>query len=89
MKNNYIPDVFKEKFLHLLRYFYALIFFFIAIFSALALLTFDINDNSFLTNTSNVTQNLLGNIGSYFASFIFYTFGVLNELQCVYETIFE
>ena len=71
MKNNYIPDVFKEKFLHLLRYFYALIFFFIAIFSALALLTFDINDNSFLTNTSNDSQNLLGNAGSYFASFIF------------------
>ena len=78
MKNNYIPDVFKEKILHLIRYFYALIFLFIAIFSALALLTFDINDNSFLTNTSNDSQNLLGNAGSYFASFIFYTFGVLG-----------
>ncbi len=78
MKNNYIPDVFKEKIIHLIRYSYALLFLFIAIFSALALLTFDINDNSFLTNTSNDSQNLLGNAGSYFASFIFYTFGVLG-----------
>ena len=78
MKNNYIPDVFKEKIIHLIRYSYALLFLFIAIFSALALLTFDINDNSFLTNTSNDSQNLLGNTGSYFASFIFYTFGVLG-----------
>ena len=60
------------------KIFLCIAFLFIAIFSALALLTFDINDNSFLTNTSNDSQNLLGNTGSYFASFIFYTFGVLG-----------
>ena len=84
MKNNYIPDIFKEKIAQSFRYLYAIFFLVIAIFSSLALLTFDINDNSFLTNTSNVTQNLLGNIGSYFASFIFYTFGVLGYLVIIF-----
>ncbi len=84
MKNSYIPDIFKEKITQSFRYLYAIFFLVIAIFSSLALLTFDINDNSFLTNTSNVTQNLLGNFGSYFASFIFYTFGVLGYLVIVF-----
>ncbi len=84
MKNSYIPDIFKEKITQSFRYLYAIFFLVIAIFSSLALLTFDINDNSFLTNTSNVTQNLLGNIGSYFASFIFYTFGVLGYLVIIF-----
>ena len=84
MKNSYIPDIFKEKITQSFRYLYAIFFLVIAIFSSLALLTFDINDNSFLTNTSNVTQNLLGNFGSYFASFIFYTFGVLGYLVIIF-----
>ena len=84
MKNSYIPDIFKEKITQSFRYLYAIFFLVIAIFSSLALFTFDINDNSFLTNTSNVTQNLLGNIGSYFASFIFYTFGVLGYLVIIF-----
>ena len=84
MKNSYIPDIFKEKITQSFKYLYAIFFLVIAIFSSLALFTFDINDNSFLTNTSNVTQNLLGNIGSYFASFIFYTFGVLGYLVIIF-----
>ena len=84
MKNSYFPDIFKEKIIQSFKYLYAIFFLVIAIFSSLALLTFDINDNSFLTNTSNVTQNLLGDIGSYFASFIFYTFGVLGYLVIIF-----
>ena len=84
MKNSYFPDIFKEKITQSFRYLYAIFFLVIAIFSSLALFTFDINDNSFLTNTSNVTQNLLGNFGSYFASFIFYTFGVLGYLVIIF-----
>ena len=80
MKNNYIPAILKEKIILSIRYIYALFFFLISILCTLALLTFDLNDNSFLTSTSNVSQNLLGNVGSYFASFIFYTFGFLGYL---------
>ena len=72
MKNNYIPDIFKEKIIISLKYLYALFLFVISILFAIALLTFDVNDNSFLTSTSAETQNLLGNFGSYLASFILY-----------------
>ena len=84
MKNNYIPDIFKEKIIQSYRYLYALLFFLISILSCLALLTFDISDNSFLTSTSNDSQNLLGDVGSYFASFIFYTFGALGYLIIIF-----
>ena len=88
MKNNYIPDILKEKIFLSIRYLYVLFFLSISILSGLALLTFDINDNSFLTSTSNESQNLLGDIGSYFASFIFYTFGVLGYLIILFFLIF-
>ncbi len=78
MKNNYIPDIFKEKIKRAIKFIYASFFLIIAILSSLALFTFDINDNSFLTSTSSESHNILGNTGSYFASFIFYTFGVLG-----------
>ncbi len=89
MKNNYIPDIFKEKILISLKYFYALFLFIISILLAIALLTFDINDNSFLTSTSKETQNLLGNFGSYLASFIFYTFGLLGYLVVLFFLIYS
>jgi S-DNA-T family DNA segregation ATPase FtsK/SpoIIIE len=41
------------------------------------LLSFNINDNSFLTSSSEPTHNILGPIGSYIASFLFYTFGFM------------
>jgi S-DNA-T family DNA segregation ATPase FtsK/SpoIIIE len=43
----------------------------------LSLLSFNINDNSFLTSSSEPTHNILGPIGSYIASFLFYTFGLM------------
>ena len=89
MKNNYIPDVFKEKFTLFINYLYALFFLLVSILSALALLTFDINDNSFLTSTSEISSNLLGNFGSYYASFIFYTFGILGYFTTVFLLIYS
>ena len=89
MKNNYIPAIFKEKIMQSVRYFYALFFLLISILFSLALLTFDINDNSFLTSTSNLSQNILGDTGSYFASFIFYTFGILGYLVVFFFLIFS
>jgi S-DNA-T family DNA segregation ATPase FtsK/SpoIIIE len=89
MKNNYIPDIFKEKIIISLKYLYALFLFVISILFAIALLTFDVNDNSFLTSTSAETQNLLGNFGSYLASFIFYTFGILGYLVILFFLIYS
>ena len=77
MKSNYIPDVLKEKFAFFIKYSYGIFLILVSILSALALFSFDINDNSFLTSTNNATQNLLGNFGSYYASCIFYTFGFI------------
>ncbi len=88
MKNNYIPEIFKEKIYLSLKYIYAFFLLSLSIVSLLSLLTFDINDNSFLTNTSNETQNFLGDVGSYYASFIFYTFGVLGYLVTLFFNFF-
>ncbi len=89
MKNNYIPEIIKEKIsitLHFLSGFFLLI---MSIFSALALISFSINDNSFLTSTSNESQNFLGDAGSYYASFLFYTFGILGYLIIVFFLIYS
>ena len=88
MNNNYIPEIFKEKIYQTFRYIYSFFLFLIAALSLLALLTFDINDNSFLTNTSYKSQNILGDFGSYYASFIFYTFGVLGYLLLFFFYLF-
>ena len=89
MNNNYIPEVFKEKIYQTIRYIYSLSLFLISALSLLALLTFDINDNSFLTSTSYISQNFLGDFGSYYASFIFYTFGVLGYLVILFFFIYS
>ena len=80
MKINYIPAILKEKLFYVYQYLYATSLMIISFISAASLLTFNINDNSFLTKTNNVSGNLLGDFGSYFASFIFYTFGILGYL---------
>ena len=89
MKNSYIPEVLKEKILKTINIFYGLALLLLSVLSAIALLTFSINDNSFLTNTSNVSQNLLGNLGSYYASFLFYTFGILAYLVILFFLIYS
>ena len=89
MNNIYIPEIFKEKIFLTLKYTYAFSLFIFSTLSLLALLTFDINDNSFLTNTSYESQNLLGNFGSYYASFIFYTFGVMGYFVILFFFIYS
>ena len=80
MKNSYIPEILKGKILEIINISYGLCLLLASILSAIALITFNINDNSFLTSTSNVSKNLLGDAGSYYASFLFYTFGIFAYL---------
>ena len=89
MRTNYIPEILKEKLSSAYRYCYALLLLLVSIFSALALFTFDINDNSFLTSTSNISGNLFGDFGSYFASFIFYTFGILGYFIVLFFLVYS
>ena len=89
MKSNYIPEILKEKLSSIIRFSYAILLMLVSIFSAISLVSFDINDNSFLTRTSNLSQNLLGDFGSYFASFIFYTFGILGYLTILFFLIYS
>ncbi len=89
MKNNYIPEIIKEKISKTLNILYGLCLLMASILSALALMSFSINDNSFLTNTNNLTQNLLKDAGSYYASFLFYTFGILAYLIILFFLIYS
>ncbi len=89
MKSNYIPDVFKEKLSLFINYLYGFFLLFISILSAIALFSFNINDNSLLTTTSKISGNLLGTSGSYFASFIFYTFGIMGYLIIIFFLVFS
>ena len=89
MMNNYIPEIVKEKIYLSLKYIYALSLLFFSFVSFMAFSTFKIDDNSFLTNTSYETQNFFGDFGSYYASFIFYTFGVLGYLVALFFFIYS
>ena len=78
MNNSYIPSILKEKLSLFFIYSYGIVHFIIFIFLSISLLSFDINDNSFLTKSSQSINNLGGEIGSYVSSFIFYTFGLMG-----------
>ena len=80
MNNNYIPNILKDKLSLLINYLYGLIHLFVFLFLMLSLFSFNINDNSFLTNSSQSINNYGGELGSYAASFIFYTFGIVGYL---------
>ncbi len=89
MKNNYIPDVLKEKISKTIYFIYGLCLLITSILSALALFSFNIDDNSFLTSTSSPSQNLLGDPGSYYASFLFYTFGIFAYLIILFFLVYS
>ena len=84
MHNNFIPDLLKEKIVYFFLYLHSLFLTGIAIFIILSLATFNIADNSFLIKTSNYTTNLMGIVGSYTASFLIYTFGILSYLIALF-----
>ena len=88
MNNNYIPNILKEKIVSSFKYFMSFIYLFLCLITFFSLISFDINDNSFLTKTDLASNNFLGNFGSYFASFIFYTFGVFGYLLSSFFFIF-
>ena len=89
MSHQYIPLALKEKTLNISRIFYGLVLVSFSIFTFLSLISFNINDNSFLTNTSNTYSNFLGLIGSYYASFLLYTFGILSYVVSIYFFIYS
>ena len=78
MNNSFIPEVFKEKLLHVTQWVQGLIFLLLSVSLFLSLYTFNINDNSFLTSSNEITNNFLGLIGSYVASFLIYSFGLMS-----------
>ena len=78
MKNSYIPEIFKAKIAKSMSFLHSLIYLLLCIFFCLSLISFDLNDNSFISNTSLPTKNYLGNLGAYTSSFIFYTFGYMG-----------
>ena len=89
MNHSYIPQALKEKTLNFSRFIYATILLGFSFFTFLALISFNINDNSFLTNTSDIYTNILGLVGSYYASFVFYTFGILGYMLGAYFFIYS
>ena len=89
MNNNYIPQILKEKILSYLKYFVVFFYFSFGLLTILSLITFDINDNSFLTKTNIASSNFFGDYGSYYASFILYTFGILSYLLAIFFFIFS
>jgi S-DNA-T family DNA segregation ATPase FtsK/SpoIIIE len=78
MKNSYIPEIFKVKIAKSIRFLHSLIYLLICIFFCFSLISFNFNDNSFISNTSLPTENYLGNLGAYTSSFVFYTFGYMG-----------
>ena len=78
MNNTYIPNILKDKLSLFFKYLYCLTHLLISIFLFAALLSFDINDDSFLTKSSQSISNWGGKLGSYISSFILYTFGFLG-----------
>ena len=89
MNNNYIPLILKEKILSYFKYFLVFFYLSLSFLTAIALITFDINDNSFLTKTGVASNNFLGTFGSYYASFILYTFGIFAYLLIIFFLVFS
>ena len=76
--SKYIPEILKDKFQSFTKYLYVCIYGLVATSLGVSLLSFNINDNSFLTSSSQPTSNFLGPIGAHMSSFLFYTFGFMS-----------
>ena len=84
MNNNYFPAILKDKLIQSFRWMKGSFFLILSVFLFLAILTFNINDNSFLTQTNSPSSNVVGPIGSYAASFLIYSFGLLSYLIVIF-----
>ncbi len=80
MNNSFIPVVFKEKLVNIFNWFKGSLFLFLSVAVFISILTFNINDDSFLTKSSGAQSNTLGTVGSYLASFLIYSFGLMSYL---------
>ena len=80
MNISFFPSVLKEKLIQSVRWIKGSFFLILSILLFLAIFTFNINDNSFLTQTNNPASNAVGSIGSHVASFLIYSFGLLSYL---------
>ena len=87
MNNSFIPLVFKEKLANIINWFISSFFFLISLAIFLSIFTFNINDESFLTKSSGVTSNVIGPVGSYLASFLIYSFGIMSYLIVLFFLI--
>jgi DNA segregation ATPase FtsK/SpoIIIE, S-DNA-T family len=80
MNISFFPEILKEKLTQSLRWMKGSFFLILSILLFLAIFTFNLNDNSFLTQTDSDPSNAVGSIGSYVASFLIYSFGLLSYL---------
>jgi S-DNA-T family DNA segregation ATPase FtsK/SpoIIIE len=87
MNNSFIPSVFKDKLVNIIIWFKGSLFFLLSLFIFLSVFTFNINDDSFLTKSSSATSNLIGTAGSYLASFLIYSFGIMSYLIVIFFLI--
>ena len=89
MNNKFFPNALKDKFTSFIKYLFGSFFFFLSIILALSLISFNVEDRSFLTITNNQTKNLMGNPGSYISSFLIYTFGIMSYLLVLFFMIYS
>ena len=87
MNNSFIPLIFKDKLVNIINWFKGSLFFLISFIIFLSVFTFNINDDSFLTKSSGATSNVIGTVGSYSASFLIYSFGIMSYLIVIFFLI--
>ena len=80
MNNSFIPVVFKDKLVNIINWIKGSFFFLLSLGIFLSVFTFNINDDSFLTKSNGATSNVIGTLGSYLASFLIYSFGIMSYL---------
>ena len=88
MNNKFFPSAFKDKFNIFVKYLYGTFFFFLSIILTLSLVSFNIEDSSFLTSSSTQIRNFIGLPGSYISSFLLYTFGIMAYFFILFFIIY-